>query len=88
VYIYKDRLWLDSNSAVRNFLCRHPFDSSKWGRICKYLTKEGYLQKNRVVEPLEATKEDLLVVMVASDPDYLVPLACFPPPQSLLHGFD
>ncbi|TVU07939.1 hypothetical protein EJB05_41317 [Eragrostis curvula] len=40
----------------------HPFDSAKWGRICKFLTKEGYLQKNRVVEPLEATKEDLLVV--------------------------
>uniref|UniRef100_A0A0E0E321 Histone deacetylase domain-containing protein n=1 Tax=Oryza meridionalis TaxID=40149 RepID=A0A0E0E321_9ORYZ len=40
----------------------HPFDSSKWGRICKFLTKEGHLEKNRVVEPLEATKEDLLVV--------------------------
>ncbi|GJN38680.1 hypothetical protein PR202_gb27745 [Eleusine coracana subsp. coracana] len=40
----------------------HPFDSAKWGRICKYLTKEGHLQKTRVVEPLEASKEDLLVV--------------------------
>uniref|UniRef100_A0A0E0PZD7 Histone deacetylase domain-containing protein n=1 Tax=Oryza rufipogon TaxID=4529 RepID=A0A0E0PZD7_ORYRU len=40
----------------------HPFDSSKWGRICKFLTKEGHLEKNRVVEPLEATKDDLLVV--------------------------
>ncbi|XP_062210663.1 histone deacetylase 2 isoform X2 [Phragmites australis] len=40
----------------------HPFDSSKWGRICKFLTKEGYLAKCRVVEPLEASKEDLLVV--------------------------
>uniref|UniRef100_A0A0D9WRD4 histone deacetylase n=1 Tax=Leersia perrieri TaxID=77586 RepID=A0A0D9WRD4_9ORYZ len=40
----------------------HPFDSSKWGRICKLLTKEGHLEKNRVVEPLEASKEDLLVV--------------------------
>jgi histone deacetylase 11 len=44
------------------WLCRHPFDSSKWGRICKFLTKEGHLEKNRVVEPLEATKDDLLVV--------------------------
>ncbi|KAI4964004.1 hypothetical protein ZWY2020_008498 [Hordeum vulgare] len=40
----------------------HPFDSSKWGRICRFLTKEGHLEKNRVVEPLEASQEDLLVV--------------------------
>ncbi|KAM3192035.1 hypothetical protein ACQJBY_069341 [Aegilops geniculata] len=40
----------------------HPFDSSKWGRICKFLTKEGHLENKRVVEPLEASKEDLLVV--------------------------
>nr|CAB3503120.1 unnamed protein product [Digitaria exilis] len=40
----------------------HPFDSAKWGRICRYLTREGHLEKQRVVEPLEACKEDLLVV--------------------------
>ncbi|OEL30390.1 Histone deacetylase 2 [Dichanthelium oligosanthes] len=40
----------------------HPFDSAKWGRICRYLTREGHLEKKRVVEPLEACKEDLLVV--------------------------
>uniref|UniRef100_A0ACD5WY77 Uncharacterized protein n=1 Tax=Avena sativa TaxID=4498 RepID=A0ACD5WY77_AVESA len=40
----------------------HPFDSSKWGRICRFLTREGHLEKNRVIEPLEASKEDLLVV--------------------------
>ncbi|CAD6336477.1 unnamed protein product [Miscanthus lutarioriparius] len=40
----------------------HPFDSAKWGRICRYLTREGYLDKKRMVEPLEASKEDLLVV--------------------------
>ncbi|XP_051199758.1 histone deacetylase 2 isoform X2 [Lolium perenne] len=40
----------------------HPFDSSKWGRICRFLTAEGHLEKNRVIEPLEASKEDLLVV--------------------------
>ncbi|KQK17906.1 hypothetical protein BRADI_1g37510v3 [Brachypodium distachyon] len=44
----------------------HPFDSAKWGRICKFLTKEGHLEKNRVVEPLEASKEDLLVVHTQS----------------------
>lgn len=40
----------------------HPFDSSKWGRICHFLTKEGVLDKNRTVEPLEASRDDLLVV--------------------------
>ncbi|KAF9613996.1 hypothetical protein IFM89_014796 [Coptis chinensis] len=40
----------------------HPFDSSKWGRICQFLIAEGVLDRNRVVEPLEASKEDLLVV--------------------------
>ncbi|WVZ79666.1 hypothetical protein U9M48_027220 [Paspalum notatum var. saurae] len=40
----------------------HPFDSAKWGRICRYLAREGHLDKKRVVEPLEASKDDLLVV--------------------------
>ncbi|XP_008782553.2 histone deacetylase 2 isoform X2 [Phoenix dactylifera] len=40
----------------------HPFDSSKWGRICKFLIKEGVLDWSRIVEPLEASKDDLLVV--------------------------
>ncbi|XP_073110839.1 histone deacetylase 2-like isoform X1 [Elaeis guineensis] len=40
----------------------HPFDSSKWGRICKFLIKEGVLEWVRIVEPLEASKDDLLVV--------------------------
>ncbi|PIN16858.1 putative histone deacetylase [Handroanthus impetiginosus] len=40
----------------------HPFDSSKWGRICGFLIGEGLLDKKRIVEPLEAKREDLLVV--------------------------
>lgn len=44
-------------------LCRHPFDSSKWGRICRFLISDGVLEKLCVVEPLEASKEDLLVVL-------------------------
>ncbi|KMZ59739.1 Histone deacetylase 2 [Zostera marina] len=40
----------------------HPFDSSKWGRICGYLVKDGTLKKNQIVEPLEASEDDLLVV--------------------------
>ncbi|KAL0330711.1 UNVERIFIED_CONTAM: Histone deacetylase 2 [Sesamum angustifolium] len=40
----------------------HPFDSSKWGRICRFLIAEGLLEQKHIVEPLEAKNEDLLVV--------------------------
>ncbi|KAG0573735.1 hypothetical protein KC19_VG204900 [Ceratodon purpureus] len=40
----------------------HPFDASKWGRIQKFLADEGVLKRKRIVEPLEATRDDLLVV--------------------------
>uniref|UniRef100_A0A803LBB9 Histone deacetylase domain-containing protein n=1 Tax=Chenopodium quinoa TaxID=63459 RepID=A0A803LBB9_CHEQI len=40
----------------------HPFDSSKWGRICQFLVSEGVLDKKCITEPEEASKEDLLVV--------------------------
>ncbi|KAI5648023.1 hypothetical protein M9H77_34028 [Catharanthus roseus] len=40
----------------------HPFDSSKWGRICHFLAADGVLEKKRIVEPLEASKDDLRVV--------------------------
>ncbi|CAN6220997.1 unnamed protein product [Urochloa humidicola] len=51
----------------------HPFDSAKWGRICRYLTREGHLDKKQLVEPLEACKEDLLVVHTEA---YLKSLKC------------
>lgn len=44
--------------------CRHPFDSSKWGRICRFLIAEGLLDKKHIVEPVEAKWEDLLVVFI------------------------
>ncbi|CAM6118659.1 unnamed protein product [Calypogeia fissa] len=40
----------------------HPFDSAKWGRIRDFLVDEGTIDASRIVEPAEATKEDLLVV--------------------------
>ncbi|XP_058189111.1 histone deacetylase 2 isoform X2 [Rhododendron vialii] len=40
----------------------HPFDSSKWGRICRFLIAGGVLDNKCIVEPREATKDDLLVV--------------------------
>ncbi|KAH7681954.1 histone deacetylase 11 protein [Dioscorea alata] len=39
----------------------HPFDSSKWGRICQFLISGGVLEKSQIVEPLEALQDDLLV---------------------------
>ncbi|XVF35348.1 hypothetical protein REPUB_Repub18cG0137900 [Reevesia pubescens] len=50
------------SSIPLNSPSRHPFDSSKWGRICQFLISEGYLDKNSIVEPLEASADDLLVV--------------------------
>ncbi|KAL8130461.1 hypothetical protein V2J09_019616 [Rumex salicifolius] len=40
----------------------HPFDSLKWGRICQFLISAGVLDKKRIVEPEEASQNDLLVV--------------------------
>ncbi|CAL9231629.1 unnamed protein product [Arabidopsis halleri] len=40
----------------------HPFDSSKWGRVCKFLVSDGFLEEKAIIEPLEASKNDLLVV--------------------------
>ncbi|KAL9254133.1 Histone deacetylase 2-like protein [Drosera capensis] len=43
-------------------LIRHPFDSSKWGRICQFLISAKLLDKKHLVEPVEASTDDLLVV--------------------------
>ncbi|XP_022140236.1 histone deacetylase 2 isoform X4 [Momordica charantia] len=40
----------------------HPFDSKKWRRVCQFLVAAGVLRKDQIVEPLEAKKNDLLVV--------------------------
>jgi hypothetical protein len=42
--------------------CRHPFDSAKWGRVRNFLVDAGLLQNDRIVEPLEASEDDLLAV--------------------------
>ncbi|KAL6888910.1 hypothetical protein ACP4OV_009936 [Aristida adscensionis] len=41
---------------------QHPFDSAKWGRVRSFLVEAGILQSDRIVEPLEASEDDLLVV--------------------------
>ncbi|XP_062016453.1 histone deacetylase 2-like [Rosa rugosa] len=38
----------------------HPFDSAKWGRICRFLSMDDVVDKNCIVEPKEAAKEDLV----------------------------
>ncbi|KAJ4789121.1 Histone deacetylase 2 [Rhynchospora pubera] len=40
----------------------HPFDSSKWGRLCQFLIEEGLVEKSNVLGPLEPSMDDLLVV--------------------------
>ncbi|KAK0050227.1 histone deacetylase 11 isoform X3 [Biomphalaria pfeifferi] len=40
----------------------HPFDSGKWGKIFEFLKVAGMLREDTVVEPMEATEEDLLLV--------------------------
>lgn len=40
----------------------HPFDSSKWRRICGFLISDGALDKKCIVQPREASKDDLLVI--------------------------
>lgn len=71
---------------------RHPFDSSKWGRVQKFLADEGVLNRKRIVEPVEATRDDLLVV---HSEEYLDSLKCSSvvaqiaevPPIALLPNF-
>ncbi|KAK9148938.1 hypothetical protein Scep_007695 [Stephania cephalantha] len=70
----------------------HPFDSSKWGRICQFLIADGVLVKNLIVEPMEASEEDLLVVHSKSYLDSLkssltVSIIMEVPPVSLLPNF-
>lgn len=52
----------DYNIAFLGMEKLHPFDSSKWGRICQFLASADVLDKSCIIEPEEASKEDLLVV--------------------------
>ncbi|GFS14137.1 histone deacetylase 11, partial [Elysia marginata] len=40
----------------------HPFDAGKWGRIFQYLKDAGMVRDDTIVEPEEATEQELLVV--------------------------
>ncbi|KAM4741310.1 histone deacetylase 11 isoform 2-T2 [Anableps anableps] len=40
----------------------HPFDSGKWGKVIHFLKDEQFITDENIVEALEATEEDLLVV--------------------------
>ncbi|XP_047003568.1 histone deacetylase 11 [Schistocerca americana] len=43
----------------------HPFDANKWGNIFQYLKDELHLSEDKVLQPNEASQEDLLVVHTA-----------------------
>ncbi|KAK2914537.1 histone deacetylase 11 isoform X1 [Channa argus] len=40
----------------------HPFDAGKWGKVIHFLKEEQFITDGNIVEALEATEEDLLVV--------------------------
>uniref|UniRef100_A0A3Q1HC02 Histone deacetylase 11 n=1 Tax=Anabas testudineus TaxID=64144 RepID=A0A3Q1HC02_ANATE len=40
----------------------HPFDAGKWGKVIGFLKEEQFITDGNIVEALEATEEDLLVV--------------------------
>ncbi|XP_041815902.1 histone deacetylase 11 isoform X2 [Chelmon rostratus] len=40
----------------------HPFDAGKWGKVIHFLKEEKFITDGSIVEALEATEEDLLVV--------------------------
>ncbi|GAA6225413.1 histone deacetylase 11 [Lates japonicus] len=40
----------------------HPFDAGKWGKVICFLKEEQFITDGNIVEALEATEEDLLVV--------------------------
>ncbi|CAL1529385.1 unnamed protein product [Lymnaea stagnalis] len=40
----------------------HPFDAGKWGRIFEFLKAAGMLREDTIVEPMEATDEELKFV--------------------------
>lgn len=70
----------------------HPFDASKWGHICGFLIKDGVLDRKSIVEPAEATKDDLLVVHPESYLDSLkssvnVSVIVEVPPVALLPNY-
>ncbi|KAG6557203.1 hypothetical protein Mapa_001130 [Marchantia paleacea] len=56
------------NIGFMGFEKLHPFDSGKWGHIRDFLVNERVINARNIVEPQEATAEDLLVV---HSPEYL-----------------
>ncbi|KAH9504753.1 Histone deacetylase 11 [Bulinus truncatus] len=40
----------------------HPFDAGKWGKIFEFLKVSGMIREDSVVEPMEASEEDLSFV--------------------------
>uniref|UniRef100_J3MF65 histone deacetylase n=1 Tax=Oryza brachyantha TaxID=4533 RepID=J3MF65_ORYBR len=60
--ILSSKLYFDVPGSKAPVVYSPAYDISFLGIEKLFLTKEGHLEKNRVVEPLEASKDDLLVV--------------------------
>ncbi|BBN04119.1 histone deacetylase 11 [Marchantia polymorpha subsp. ruderalis] len=70
----------------------HPFDAGKWGHIQSYLVDEHVINARNIVEPREATAEDLLVVhskeyLESLKQSYVVAGIIEVPPVALLPNF-
>ncbi|XP_031572592.1 histone deacetylase 11-like [Actinia tenebrosa] len=70
----------------------HPFDSGKWGRVFSFLKEAELIDDSTIVEPREATTEDLLVVHTKKYLDSLkwsvvVAQICEVPPVAFLPNF-
>ncbi|XP_055351196.1 histone deacetylase 11-like [Paramacrobiotus metropolitanus] len=50
------------NLSVMGMEKLHPFDAGKWGKVYEKLKKQGMIGDDTVVEPIEASEADLLVV--------------------------
>ncbi|PRQ30812.1 putative histone deacetylase [Rosa chinensis] len=77
-----------ASSTLMSRASRHPFDSAKWDRVCRFLSMDDVVDKNCIVEPKEATKEDLVVPHVALFPNCLVQQKVLSPPfhnQAIRH---
>ncbi|KAE8815429.1 histone deacetylase 2 [Hordeum vulgare] len=60
--ILSSKLYFDVPGSKAPVVYSTAYDIAFLGIEKMFLTKEGHLEKNRVVEPLEASQEDLLVV--------------------------
>lgn len=70
----------------------HPFDSGKWGKICKYLKEHKMIKDSEIVRPVEANNDELMEVHTREYIDSLrwsatVAMITEVPPVAILPNF-